>query len=135
MSGIDGPRRPPVGAAAAEALVILVHGYGADGNDLIDLASYWAEDLPAVAFVSPHAPDPCEMAPFGRQWFSLVDRSPAAMLAGVRGAAKILNDFIDAELARQNLTADKLALVGFSQGTMMSLFVGPRRERQIAGIV
>ena len=135
MTLIDGPRRHPAGGGAARALVILLHGYGSDGDDLIGLAPYWAQALPDVAFVSPHAPFPCEMSPVGRQWFSLGDRSAAAMLAGTRTAADILNGFIDDELARLNLTADRMALVGFSQGTMMSLFVGPRRAQQIAGIL
>lgn len=135
MTTIDGPRQQPADGGTARALVILLHGYGSDGDDLIGLAPYWAEGLPHVAFVSPHAPFPCEMGPFGRQWFSLGDRSAAAMLAGTRTAANILNSFIDDELARYQLTAGKVALVGFSQGTMMSLFVGPRRQQQIAGIL
>ena len=132
---IDGPRQAPADGQSARAQVILLHGYGADGNDLIGLASYWARELPHVGFVSPHAPFPCEMSPQGRQWFSLGDRSPESMLTGTRMAAQVIDGFIDDELQRLNLTPNKLALVGFSQGTMMSLFVGPRRAEQIAGIV
>lgn len=135
MMDIDGPRQPPADGQPARAQVILLHGYGADGNDLIGLAPYWARALPHVGFVSPHAPFPCEMAPHGRQWFSLGDRSPESMLAGTRMAAQVIDGFIDDELKRHELTPDKLVLVGFSQGTMMSLFVGPRRTEQIAGIV
>ena len=135
MMDIDGPRQAPADGQSARAQVILLHGYGADGNDLIGLASYWARELPHVGFVSPHAPLPCEMSPQGRQWFSLGDRSQESMLAGTRMAAQVIDGFIDDELQRLNLTPNKLALVGFSQGTMMSLFVGPRRAEQIAGIV
>jgi phospholipase/carboxylesterase len=135
MMDIDGPRQAPADGQSARAQVILLHGYGADGNDLIGLASYWARELPHVGFVSPHAPFPCEMSPQGRQWFSLGDRSPESMLTGTRMAAQVIDGFIDDELQRLNLTPNKLALVGFSQGTMMSLFVGPRRAEQIAGIV
>jgi len=135
MMDIDGPRQAPADGQSARAQVILLHGYGADGNDLIGLAPYWARELPHVGFVSPHAPFPCEMSPQGRQWFSLGDRSPESMLTGTRMAAQVIDGFIDDELQRLNLTPNKLALVGFSQGTMMSLFVGPRRAEQIAGIV
>jgi len=135
MMDIDGPRQAPADGQSARAQVILLHGYGADGNDLIGLAPYWARELPHVGFVSPHAPFPCEMSPQGRQWFSLGDRSPESMLTGTRMAAQVIDGFIDDELQRLNLTPNKLALVGFSQGAMMSLFVGPRRAEQIAGIV
>ena len=132
---LEGPRQSPTNGQPPEGLVILLHGYGADGSDLIGLAPMLSAELPQVEFVSPHAPFPCEMSPFGRQWFSLGDRSPEAMLAGARMASQILNAFIDDELEKSKLQADRVALVGFSQGTMMSLFVGPRREEQLAGIV
>ncbi len=124
---LDGPRVGPAQGGDAEALVILLHGLGADGNDLIGLAPQLGQILPGAAFVSPHAPFPCDMAPFGRQWFSLQDLSPAAILAGARMAAPILDGFIDDELARHGLAEDRLALIGFSQGTMMSLYVALRR--------
>src|SRR5205807_616461 len=91
--------------------------------------------LPTAEFVSPNAPFPCDMAPYGYQWFSAQDRSPAAVLAGVRAAAPLLDSFIDDALAKRELDDGDLALVGFSQGTMMSLFVGLRRMQPIAGIV
>ena len=81
-------------------LVILLHGLGADGNDLIGLAPYWAPLLPEAEFLSPNAPFPCDMAPYGYQWFSSQDRSPGAQLAGVRAAAPILDAFIDEALER-----------------------------------
>ena len=132
---LDGPRFGPAAGGPPEQLVILLHGLGADGQDLIGLAPHWAEVLPNAAFVSPNAPFPCDMAPHGFQWFSVQDRSPETVLAGVRAAAPALDAFIDRELDTAGLSEDRLALVGFSQGTMMSLFVGPRRERQLAGIV
>ena len=132
---LDGPRFGPAAGGAAQQLVILLHGLGADGQDLIGLAPHWAQALPNAAFVSPNAPFPCDMSPFGYQWFSVQDRTPEAMLGGVRAAAPALDSFIDKELAAVGLDESKLALVGFSQGTMMSLYVGPRREKQLAGIV
>ncbi len=132
---LDGPRQGPAGGGAADSLVVLLHGLGADGNDLIGLAPELAPILPGAYFVSPHAPFPCDMAPFGRQWFSLQDRTPEAVLAGVRMAAPILGAFLDRELARLGLAEDRLALVGFSQGTMMSLYVALRREKPVAGVL
>jgi phospholipase/carboxylesterase len=113
----------------------LLHGLGADGNDLIGLAPHWAPLLPTAEFLSPNAPFPCDMAPYGYQWFSAQDRSPSAVLAGVRAAAPFLQAFIDHALAERGLDEADLALVGFSQGTMMSLFVGLRRAKPVAGIV
>ena len=122
-----------------QQLVILCHGLGADGFDLIGLAPYFAKVLPNARFVSPNAPEICDMAPpgmqSGYQWFSLQQRGEADMLAGARSAEPILNNFIDTQLDKYGLSEDKLALIGFSQGTMMSLFVGTRRAKAIAGIV
>jgi phospholipase/carboxylesterase len=132
---LSGPSRPPASGGTPKQLVILLHGLGADGNDLIGLAPYWAPLLPEAEFVSPNAPFPCDMGPYGFQWFSAQDRSPPAVLAGVRAAAPMLDAFIDDALAARGLNDDKLALVGFSQGTMMSLFVGLRRSREAAGIL
>jgi phospholipase/carboxylesterase len=131
---LDGPRAG-LKAGDARALVILLHGLGADGNDLIGLAPQLAPVLPEAAFVSPHAPFPCDMAPFGRQWFSLQSREPAAVLDGIRAAAGPLNAFIDKELADHGLSDDRLALIGFSQGTMMALHVAPRRPRPAAAVI
>ncbi|HWG78146.1 MAG TPA: prolyl oligopeptidase family serine peptidase [Stellaceae bacterium] len=132
---LSGPVRKPALGGKPKQLVVLLHGVGADGNDLIGLAPYWAPALPDAEFVSPDAPFPCDMAPYGRQWFSLQNRSADAILAGVRAAAPILDAFLDDALAQRGLDASKLALVGFSQGTMMSLYVGPRRAKALAGIV
>ena len=132
---LSGPSRPPLAGGKPRRLVVLLHGLGADGNDLIGLASGWAAILPDAEFLAPDAPFPCDMGPFGHQWFSLQDRSPAAILAGVRGAAPILDAFFDEALAVRGLAEPDLALIGFSQGTMMSLFAGLRRARPVAGIV
>jgi phospholipase/carboxylesterase len=107
--------------------VILCHGVGSDGNDLISLAPYWARVLPDAVFVSPHGPEPFDMAPMGRQWFSLGDRDLTKLGAGVRRAAIVLDAFIDAQLAKYALPPTAYALMGFSQGAMTVLFTGLRR--------
>ncbi len=132
---LSGPGVPPAAGGAPEQLVIFLHGVGADGNDLIGLAPYFQKALPHARFVSPNAPFAFDMAPYGFQWFSLQDFTEEARLAGAERAAPPLNAFIDAELARDGLTDENLALIGFSQGAMMSLHVGLRRPRPMAGIV
>jgi phospholipase/carboxylesterase len=131
---LDGPRLSPRSGAARQ-LVVFLHGYGADGNDLIELGRVWQPLLPQAAFVSPHAPEPCGGAPMGRQWFALTFRDPNERWVGVNKAAPVLERFIDAELARLTLPPSALALVGFSQGTMMALHVGLRRAAPPAAIV
>lgn len=131
---IDGPRLP-AGSGAADSLVVFLHGYGADGNDLIAIGREWARSLPRTAFVAPHAPEPCAEAPVGRQWFPLTLRDPSEYGRGVRAAQSSLDAFLDAELARHGVPSRRMALVGFSQGTMMALHVGPRRREPVAGIV
>ena len=135
MIDLSGPSFGPAARGKARRLVILLHGYGADGNDLLGLAPHWARLLPEAEFLAPHAPFPCEAAPFGRQWFGFEERSEAMILAETQAAAAILDAFIDAELARRGLAEDSLALVGFSQGTMMALHVAPRRGRAVAAVV
>ncbi len=120
---------------AARLLVVLCHGVGADGQDLIGLAGPWAEALPDLAFLAPDAPEPCDMAPFGRQWFSLQDRTPAVLEAGARRAAPLLLAAVDAELARLTLPPGAVALMGFSQGAMMVLHAGLRRPVPPAAIL
>jgi phospholipase/carboxylesterase len=131
---LDGPRIEPRSGQASR-LVVFLHGYGADGNDLIEIGRAWQKAMPEVAFVSPHAPEPCGMAPVGRQWFALTMRDPRERWTGVNKAAPALNAFLDAELARRNFTERALALVGFSQGTMMALHVGLRRKQPPAAIL
>jgi len=131
---LDGPRLSPRSGAPRQ-LVVFLHGYGADGNDLIEIGRAWQQLLPQAAFVSPHAPEPCGQAPVGRQWFALTFRDPNERWVGANKAAPLLERFLDAELARQQLPPSALALVGFSQGTMMALHVGLRRAAPPAAIV
>ncbi len=131
---IDGPRLPAA-SGAAKSLVVFLHGFGADGNDLIAIGAEWRRLLPDAAFVSPHAPERCMASPSGRQWFPLTFRDPDERRRGVLAARPGLDAFLDAELARHRLTPDRLALVGFSQGTMMALHVGLRRKVPPAAIL
>lgn len=126
------------GAEAPKALVVFLHGYGADGADLLGLADALAPHLPGVQFLAPDAPDPCQGNPFGRQWFPipwLDGSSETTAREGLLAAADDLNGFLDARLAETGLTASALALIGFSQGAMMSLHVAPRRTEAVAGVV
>ena len=134
MADLDGPRLEPR-SGTPKQLVVFLHGYGADGNDLIDIGRAWQQFLPDAAFVSPHAPHPCGQAPTGREWFPLTFRDPNERWTGVNAAAPGVNAFLDAELKRRGLTDSALVLVGFSQGTMMSLHVGLRRAQAPAAIV
>jgi phospholipase/carboxylesterase len=134
MFGLEGPRVPPRSGKPAK-LVILCHGYGSNGEDLIGLAPYFAKTLPDAVFVSPDAPEPVPGYPGGFQWFPLSRIDPQTTAAGARGAAPHLDRFIDAELARYGLPARACALVGFSQGTMMSLQVGLRRPEALGAIL
>lgn len=135
MTPLSGPFAPPSAGGPARQLVVLLHGIGADGADLIGLAPALARRLPHAAFVAPDAPSACDMAPLGFQWFSLRDPRPAALLPGVQMAAPALDAFLDVELERHRLSDRQLALVGFSQGTMMALHVALRRPRSIAAVL
>lgn len=132
---LSGPSLPPRSGKAPKQVVIFLHGLGADGDDLIGLAPYFAEVLPDAEFLAPHAPYPCDMAPFGRQWFSLQDRHQEAIQAGLEAARPILDSYIDAVLESRGLAEADLALVGFSQGTMLSLYGALRRRAKIAALV
>jgi len=134
MALIDGPRLGPRSGVARQ-LVVFLHGYGADGNDLLGIGRQWAEFLPDTAFASPHAPEPCGGAPMGRQWFGLTFRDPGERWRGVVKARPALDAYLDAELQRHGLADDRLALVGFSQGAMMALHVGLRRKTAPGAIV
>ena len=139
-AALDGPRIP-ASSGRTEALVVFLHGYGADGADLIELGRQWRKLLPQAAFVSPHAPERCSGAPMGRQWFVLTNRPPDDPAGaqdrwnGVVKAREPLDAFLDAELQRLGLDDSQLALVGFSQGTMMALHVGLRRRTAPAAIL
>ena len=130
---LSGPTLAPASGAATH-LVVLVHGYGADGNDLIGLAEHWRGLLPTVAFAAPNAPTRVPGSQ-GYQWFPISRIDPHEMKKGVEVAAPVLDEYLDAELARLNLPPERLALVGFSQGTMLSLHLGLRRAALPAAIV
>ncbi len=131
---LSGPRQAVASGGPARQLVVLLHGWGADGADLIGLAPHWARQLPDAEFVAPDAPEANDMGP-GRQWFSLRDLGSEAIVAGVQAAAPTIDRFIDAELARLGLGPERLAMVGFSQGTMMALHVAPRRQAACAAVL
>ena len=134
MSELDGPRIAPR-RGPAKQLVVFLHGYGANGDDLIEIGRIWQQWMPETAFVAPHAPDAVPMAPAGRQWFPLTMRDPSEYWRGVAAAGPGLGEFLDAELVRHGLEDRRMALVGFSQGTMMALHVGLRRARAPAAII
>lgn len=147
-TSLSGPMLP-ASSGTTKSIVILLHGYGADGNDLIGLAPHLSRSLPDTAFYSPNAPYPCEMSPFGRQWFSLAEYDPEflrrapetmsgalrAMAEGARKNATHIHDFIDHLIETHGIAADRVALLGFSQGTMMALQTAPRRAEQLAGVI
>ena len=125
MENLDAVHWGPASKGTPRQLVVLCHGLGADAHDLIDLAPAWSHACPDALFASVHAPFRHDSG-FGRQWWSVADRSPPVVEAGVRTAARYLHNFIDAELLRLGLSANAYALMGFSQGAMMSLFTGLR---------
>ena len=135
MTAIDGPSIHPLSGSKARQLVIFCHGYGADGNDLIGLANYFQQILPDAYFISPNAPESCPMNPMGYQWFDFTSNDPDLIWKKVNDAGEILNNFIDTKLNELNLSDKDLSLVGFSQGTMMSLHVGLRRNATMSSIV
>lgn len=132
---LDGPRLEPA-AGPAEYLVILCHGYGSNGDDLISIAPDLRSYLPNAYFVSPNGPQRVAGF-FGYRWFpvSLIGRSPDQMKHDVLGAIPIVNAFADTELAKLNLGPERLILVGFSQGAMTVLNSGIRREVPPAAVV
>ena len=133
---LTGPNFGPASGGAPHNLVILLHGYGANGDDLIGLAPPFAQVLPNTEFLSPNAPYPCESNPFGGlQWFEVWQAEGVDRLTEVRNGAAIVNAYIDEELAKRNLTDANLILCGFSQGTMLSLHVALRRAAPCAGVL
>lgn len=130
--------RRPAKSGRTGSVVIFLHGYGADGADLLGLADPLAPHLPDTLFLAPDAPEPCAGNPFGRQWFPIpwLDGSaPEAAEAGLHRAAADINALLDGVLVETGLAPSRLALVGFSQGTMMALQVAPRRAAALAGAV
>jgi phospholipase/carboxylesterase len=129
---LNGPRVPAAKGGATH-LMVLCHGYGADGNDLIGLAPHLQRVLPTVAFVAPNAPERCQGA--GYQWFPLSRLDPHETHRGVENAAPALEAFVESELKRMGLPPERLILGGFSQGTMMSLYLGLKRSAKPAAIL
>jgi len=127
MENLADPSWGPASKGVARQLIVLCHGVGADGHDMIDLAPYWGRALPDAVFVAPDAPEPFDMAPAGRQWFSIGDLDPAKLGSGVRRAATWLDGFIDRQMEKYALPETAYALMGFSQGAMTALFTGLRR--------
>jgi len=135
MAELDGPRWGPASKGASTSIVFLLHGVGADGHDLIDLAPRWSQAVPDALFVAPHGPSPYQGAAFGRQWFDLTDRTPARMEAGLRAAVPALDAMIARECAAAGLPESHVMLMGFSQGAMTALFCGLRRATPPAAIL
>ena len=131
---VNGASLQPLSGAKPKQIVILLHGYGSNGADLISLAPHWQQALPDALFLAPNAPQRCG-PDGGYQWWPLSGFTPAALAAGALSAAPAIDAFIERKLDQYGLTESDLVLVGFSQGTMMALHVGLRRERQVAGIV
>jgi phospholipase/carboxylesterase len=132
---LDGPRLAPLSHSKPKALIVLIHGYGSNGDDLISLAAMMQPSLPDAAFVAPNAPLQLPGMAAAYQWWPIETFSMAERAAGAAAAAPDLDAFITAELEQSGLTSDRLLLIGFSQGTMMALHVGLRRPDAVAGIV
>lgn len=130
---LDGPRDLPSGRA--EQLVVLCHGFGTNGEDMIALSPHWRPLLPRAAFVSPNGPEDRGGDIAGYRWFAVSEFVPEQMLKSAAVAAATLDGFIDQELEGLDLPPERLALVGFSQGAMMALQVGLRRKTAPAAIV
>lgn len=131
---VNGASLKPRSGAAPKQIVLLLHGFGSSGADMISLAPHWQEALPDALFLAPHAPQRCMMG-VGYQWWGLSGFAPQALAAGAALAASAIDAFVDRKLGQYGLTEADLALVGFSQGTMMALHVGLRRVRQVAAVV
>ena len=150
VDALTGPMRAPTSGKPATSAVVLLHGYGSNGDDLIGLVPFFAQALPDTVFYSPNGAEPLDVGfGAGYQWFGLTNYDPAAMARdpaaltarfenygpGADKVTPVINKFLDQVLEEHSLEANRLALIGFSQGTMMSLHVGLRREKQLAGIL
>ena len=132
---VNGKSLKPRSGAAPRQIVVLLHGFGSSGADMIALAPHWQDALPDALFLAPHAPQRCGIMGAGYQWWGLSGFAPSALAAGAASAAPAIDAFIDKKLEQYGLTEAQLALVGFSQGTMMALHIGLRRARAVAAVV
>lgn len=123
-------------SGTAKSIVVFLHGYGADGSDLIGLADHLAPHLPDTVFLSPDAPEPA-IGGYGLQWFQIpwMDGTEEAALQGLARTTESLNGFLDDRLELEEVPASAMALFGFSQGAMVAMHVAPRRAERIAGVV
>ncbi|MEO3413970.1 alpha/beta fold hydrolase [Roseovarius sp. CAU 1744] len=134
---LQSERREPL-SGTTKSVVVFLHGYGANGADLLGLADPLGEHMPDTLFVAPDAPESIPGMPFGLQWFPIpwIDGSSEEEAErGLNAAAEDLNAFLDALMVDEDLLPEQVVLFGFSQGTMMALHVAPRREDEVAGIV
>lgn len=132
---VNGASLQPKSGEAPKQIVLLLHGYGSSGSDMISLAPHWQDAIPDALFLAPHAPQRCGMMAAGYQWWDLTGLAPQALAAGAASAAPAIDAFVDRKLAQYGLTETDLALVGFSQGTMMALHIGLRRASRVAAVV
>lgn len=135
LQRLDGPRLPPLTGGAAKQLVVLLHGYATDGEDIIALGHQWQRMLPDAAFVAPTAPEFCEAPPTGYQWFDVTSSDQRDHWRGLEAVAPTVDAFIDAELDTYGLNGSALALAGFSQGAIVALHIGLRRDPAPSAIV
>ena len=131
---VNGSSKQPLSGDAPKQIVLLLHGFGSNGADLIAFAPQWQAAMPDALFLAPNAPEHSMMGA-GYQWWGLTGFDPAALAAGAAGAAPAIDAFIDRKLAQYGLSEQDLAIVGFSQGTMMALQVGLRRAQPVAAIL
>jgi len=134
-TSLTGPDARPLSGKLPKQMLVFLHGLGADGDDLFGLTPYFQEALPDAYCVSLHAPFACDMAPYGKQWFSLQDRTEAVLVQEIQKAADILNPYLDEQLQQFELKEHQLALIGFSQGAMLALHVALRRSSSMMGVV
>ncbi len=135
MKIVNGASLQPRSGGAPKKLILLLHGFGSSGTDMISLAPQWQDALPDTLFLAPHAPQRCGMMGAGYQWWGLTGFAPSALAAGAASAAPAIDAFIDRKLAQYDLSEADLAIVGFSQGTIMALHVALRRRRAVAAVV
>lgn len=135
IAKLKGPEQGPLAGLPAKKLMILLHGVGANGNDVFNLVPHFAEALPDTAFFSPDAPFPCDLAPVGLQWFSLKDRREDILIKGLAMAAPYLNQCIDEKMQQYKLQDKDVILMGFSQGTMLALYTALRRKKPLGAVL